>query len=48
MCPEGAPKQPVPIPSDNRFQLVAPFVSAVHVAGTKGATLEVVELVEDE
>jgi len=33
---------------DNRLQHVAPFVGAVHVAETKGATLQVAKLVEDE
>ena len=48
ITPEVAPQQPVSITGDSRVQHVAPFMGAVHVAGTKGAALQVAELVEDE
>ena len=38
----------VPVSSDHRVQHIAPFMGAVHVARTQGATLQIAELVEHE
>ncbi len=45
---EVPPERPVAISSHDRIEDIPPAVSAVNIAGTKGATFNVVELVEHE
>ena len=45
---EITPECLVPVSSDHRVQHIAPFMGAVHVARTQGATLQIAELVEHE